>query len=381
MKSGTAARWHYTVTGACHHVIVLDTRTRRSWADSHSPPRLIDVAGMADQIKAATKAVDVTILVSAAPVLGVALMEALFQEPYGVFASMSFGKTQRRLGGDYESWAFDDVAYEALLKQLVPLLPHLVLLSGDVHYSFSSFLTYWRSQVLKGRMVQLTSSAFKNHMPLYVDREAFSFWERTARSVGGFLLDGLEKHAFADNMTSAARIGWDAPPPSLLGGLVPYFYDRLRKIVPVLIPTLENITDRTELVDGVEFVLGQIPWHGDWSWRWHLAFDTRDDDDKAIEARPQSVRPQPLTNELSLDDVLKPYESALKRHLRHALMGVPRTLFFNSSIGRITFARDSKAKLAVRHALLEFDASAKLIAPVAHTVSFDASAELEPNIL
>jgi hypothetical protein len=369
--------WHYTVTGKCHHVIVLDTRTHRMFRSPDAPPALIDVTQIDTQIQPAAKPVDVTVLISAAPVLGIALMETLFQPLYAIWESRNdrFDKRSGRLGADCEAWSFDDNAYETLLKKLVPLLPHLVLLGGDVHYSFSSFLTYWKSATLRGRMVQLTSSALKNQSPLFFDRNVGSFLERVINSFAA----NAQSNILANRTTSLARIGWNTQ-PTITGGPLPYFYDRLTKVSPLLLPTLEDQATKLPMQGVFQWLAGLvISQPGDWSWRWHLGFDLRDDTDSAVEPRPNSVRPQPLTNEQSLNDFISKYEAALRRQGQQVINGVPRTAYWDTSIGRISFDRDGNGELAVRHGLLGLDGG-NVIAPVAHTIPFDASAETEPTI-
>jgi hypothetical protein len=54
---------------------------------------------------------------------------------------------------------------------LARLEPHrrVVLLSGDVHYSASTAMSYWtRGSSDPARFVQFTSSGFKNVMPPYI---------------------------------------------------------------------------------------------------------------------------------------------------------------------------------------------------------------------
>ena len=65
-----------------------------------------------------------------------------------------------------EAWAFDAKTLEALLARLEPYR-QVVLLSGDVHYSASTVMSYWtKGKADPARFVQFTSSGFKNVMPL-----------------------------------------------------------------------------------------------------------------------------------------------------------------------------------------------------------------------
>ena len=62
----------------------------------------------------------------------------------------------------------DDTALEQLLQRLKPY-GNVVLLSGDVHYSASTVMSYFtKGETDPARFVQFTSSGFKNVMPSYI---------------------------------------------------------------------------------------------------------------------------------------------------------------------------------------------------------------------
>jgi hypothetical protein len=83
------------------------------------------------------------------------------------------------LGYDFEEWAFEPVAYNNLLAKLatrnqtssgVDFMERLLILSGDIHNSYSASMMYWTHRPFgstdpvrgKALFVQLTSSALKN---------------------------------------------------------------------------------------------------------------------------------------------------------------------------------------------------------------------------
>src|SRR5207249_5603308 len=64
-----------------------------------------------------------------------------------------------------EAWAFDTETFEHLLARLQPY-GRVVLLSGDVHYSSGTLMSYWLgNQTRPSRFAQFTSSGLKNVMP------------------------------------------------------------------------------------------------------------------------------------------------------------------------------------------------------------------------
>ena len=69
----------------------------------------------------------------------------------------------------------------------------VVLLSGDVHYSASTLMSYWRKGQLKpARLAQFTSSGFKNVMPAYISAidRGLGFAQQLVRAGGEGLLRG-----------------------------------------------------------------------------------------------------------------------------------------------------------------------------------------------
>ena len=71
---------------------------------------------------------------------------------------------------DMEAWAMDTERFETLLARLQPM-KKVVILSGDVHYTFSAEMDYWKKGVsTPTRIVQLTSSAIKNEWPKVLKR-------------------------------------------------------------------------------------------------------------------------------------------------------------------------------------------------------------------
>ena len=92
-----------------------------------------------------------------------------------------------------ETWAMDPPTFEALLKRLEPY-QKVVLLSGDVHYSASAEMSYWKGTATRpARFVQFTSSGFKNVMQpavAAVDRTA-AFAQQMIRANLGMAMQGL----------------------------------------------------------------------------------------------------------------------------------------------------------------------------------------------
>lgn len=172
-------RFDYEVIGPEHHVIVIDTRTRRSYpgADDEGQPDLLSQAELDKQVgnripsSAARK--PLTVLLSPAPVFG---------HPFAEFAIDVLSGTVPLVGGlpavglqstsdvDHETWLVSTRrgGFESLLKTLVPCRSVLIL-SGDVHYAFTFSARYWNQRsdtVESAAYVQLVCSSLKNQAGL-----------------------------------------------------------------------------------------------------------------------------------------------------------------------------------------------------------------------
>ncbi len=210
--------WHFTVDGPTHRVIALDNRTRRSYGSRLGPPGNVSFDALVDQIPPPPLPAGRKVLVVIAPlqVLGAPVLDDLVAPlAYRVFDLAAAIKDEdlstrsmtglRQMTGTHpdaiEAWAFDVVTFEHLLERLEPY-QQVVLLSGDVHNSAGAAMSYWRGAAVRpARIVQFTSSGFKNVMPtmiIAVDRSA----------------------AFAQQMVRAnlgtERIGWDRPQDDLV---------------------------------------------------------------------------------------------------------------------------------------------------------------------
>ncbi|MCC2617869.1 alkaline phosphatase family protein [Aestuariibacter halophilus] len=139
-------------------MIVLDTRTQR-WRSESSltkPSGLMDWEKLCDLQQQLIGQPSV-ILVSAAPIFGVKLIETIQR----IFTF--FGKA---LTVDAENWMAHKGTASVMLNifrhQKTP--PHFIILSGDVHYSFVYDISL-RFRRNSPRITQITSSGIKNTFP------------------------------------------------------------------------------------------------------------------------------------------------------------------------------------------------------------------------
>src|SRR5713226_9056637 len=134
-QTGQALRWHYTYSGPRYHLIVLDTRTHRLYRSPSEFPGLLAPDAIEQQLVAARREeAEVTLIISAAPVLGVGFMEAL--------QFWSRLRIKENYAYDREAWNLEWGTFQKVLRT-VSAMQRVVFLSGDVHYAFGASLEYW----------------------------------------------------------------------------------------------------------------------------------------------------------------------------------------------------------------------------------------------
>jgi hypothetical protein len=202
-----------------------------------------------------------------------------------------------------EAWAFDAETFEHLLKRLEPY-GRAVILSGDVHYSSGTVMSYWRGNATRpARFAQFTSSGFKNVMPTFI-----TFLDRAA---------GFAQQLIRLNL-GTERLGWDQPLEDMVllpegtteQDLLPIMRSRLGA-VPVRLPTWGwldlNDPERPETFDPLKSSRLNPARPPDWRWRVKPLIDQRPDDE----------RPEPIRL-LALDEA----EVEAARHRRHQVSEV-----------------------------------------------------------
>jgi len=261
---------------------------------------------------------------------------------------------------DVEAWAFDPLAFEALLKRLEPYR-RVVLLSGDVHFAFSASLSYWKkADEEPARFAQFTSSGLMNAWPaeFRAVHRSFALAPRIFRA-----------------RDSATRLGWDhgfPTPISLPPGatVVPAVRARLR-VSPVLIPA-EGWPDGT--------IADPPP---DWAWRLRLERDERPDSQ-----RPEVVRPEPLPEDAGSPATIDDYRSIALRYVKTIdKMTHARQLVFANNMGVVRFELPFElpdGKLAARHELYTVHPEAmppdKPFVATVHVVPLEKPSESKPAI-
>jgi hypothetical protein len=143
-------KWHFSVDGPRHRVLVLDTRTRRGYRSRYLPPGLLSAKALDEQIPDPSKqplppGIDALIVVSQTPPVLPSIATRYIVPIKTRIQEFNHHSEFRRLTGlepDNEIWPGDDLAYEALLERLAAY-KKVTVLSGEVHFGASGELTYW----------------------------------------------------------------------------------------------------------------------------------------------------------------------------------------------------------------------------------------------
>lgn len=357
-------KWHFSIDGPKHRAVVFDNRTRRSYASQAGPPGNVSVDALVDQLPLPPLPAgrEILIVVAPLPVIGPPVLDEIVAPlSYRVFDAVQAKSTAslldpsstsglRQMTGTnpdaIEAWAFDGETFEHLLKRLEPY-GRVVLLSGDVHYSSGTVMSYWRGNATRpARFAQFISSGFKNVMPAFI-----TFVDRAA---------GFAQQLIRLNL-GTERLGWDQPLDDMVllpdgateEDLLPVMRSRLAS-VPVRVPTWGwpdlNDPERPESFDPLKSSRLNPAKPPDWRWRVRPLLDTRREG-----KRPEPIRLLALDAdvEAKLADpatILEGYQKVAARH-QHALgrLRNARQILFRGNVGRVRFEAHADGRLDAIH--------------------------------
>jgi hypothetical protein len=334
-------KWHFSVKGSRHLLIAIDNRTRRSFVSRIGPPGNLSAKALEEQVPAGPleAGLEVLILVAPLPVIGPPTLDE-FVAPlvYRIFDLTARNKLDKQAGTKdmagtdpdaIEAWAFDPIAFEALLKRL-ETYRRVVILSGDVHNGSSQALSYWKKGDTEPAVfAQFTSSGVKNVMPWYlrfIDR-SFANAQRIIRSDIG-----------------TERLGWNVGLPTPLtfppnAEISSALLSRLRH-EPVLIPGEDAWPPGT--------APNRQP---DFQWRAKILRDERAD-----AQRPDPAKVDPLNpGNTDITPNLDAYRQVVVRHAKQ-LSGMvnSRQILFANNLGLVRFEIENDAPVAVQELYTSF---------------------------
>lgn len=169
-RSTEALDWHYTVESSCHQIIVLDTRTHRGYpvdGPAYAPPHLLAPNALERQLcqplqqpPSLTGSPRLTLVVAPTNVFSLKLIDAIHHLHL---------RQQKVFGSDVgDAWNLPPEALARLLARLFNQRRLVLVLSGDIHFSFAVrfALTSYHPELTSGMLVQLTASSIANEEPL-----------------------------------------------------------------------------------------------------------------------------------------------------------------------------------------------------------------------
>jgi hypothetical protein len=342
--------WHFEVNNESHKVLAIDTRTKRTFATRNSPPSLLGPT-LNDQVpkrKDADGDDRVLVLLAPQPPLMPALFDQIAQPlASGIISAFADQKNKNKkkaaankgtrpanhelaeMGDakiEAESWGMEQVGLENLLRQL-DTYKKVVILSGDVHFSYAMELDFWKKgSTIPSRYVQLTVSPSRHQW----SPEAVHILLRTTALSNRLAELGQPAERLAWEKGSGEQPGVPTAPTQLPFGLA-----TRAKRSPALLPA------RGWPADTVDPTAPP-----DWKWRLKLAADERSELD-----RPDSIRlpgipandlhdpegpaiTEPLTTYLELAES---HQAQTKRQFTHL-----RRLVFPTAIGVVTFPEEER---------------------------------------
>lgn len=148
--------WHFTVDFGAYELIALDTRTHRGYDGPEEPPQLVPMSVVADQIPPKSDAVELSLVISPAPMWTVELVnvgQSVGKILYDFFNFLPWFDTVT--GSEYadaEHWHMADQSQEGALSRLAQrgdddgngtTRSRYVILAGDVHHGYTTRFHYW----------------------------------------------------------------------------------------------------------------------------------------------------------------------------------------------------------------------------------------------
>jgi hypothetical protein len=346
--------WHYRYDGPGFEVIALDSRTFRGFeleGSSTSP-----FSGDSNAALLSEEALQMqvplepppgvnegfSVVLAATPVIGMQPVEMFVQPvlnmidelappPRGRWAHLERHHKFGRIKYDPENFGYVPRLFEHLLARL-STRRRVLFLSGEVHYTFTSSLSYFveAGTPRTTRFVQLTSSSLRN--------------QRHAPHSDLFNIDLVQRIANLIS-TPIIRVGWNRGPigtPEFekpLNAGATAFNLRLRRaldddpvvVSPLMVPADASVVRPPE-----------------WRWLMRLESDVRPDTERIAFLDAPVIEP----------DTADPGEVLLSAARRHAFQGQhvpPRRWLWWPSLCLVEFIGGASLRPLVRHSAFSFD--------------------------
>ncbi|BAZ15430.1 hypothetical protein NIES4071_73020 [Calothrix sp. NIES-4071] len=343
--SDTSIKWNYTVTGPGYEVIFLDTRTLRGFpGEDFNFPELLSDEALEQQLPETPNDTVVTMVISPSPVVGLPFLEGIQKSASSV--AEKFGTAA--WGFDPEAWGLQEKAFEKFIARLVLRTPRqrsrMVMLSGDVHYSFSARLQY--------SAIQPFEYPQKANPQLVIAQFTSSSLRNEKREPGGSYslhLKGFVPFQLIDYHPKAEILGWSNPEAKKQEiGVICTYTDDFMQCLPLHIdksPATINIVEERSW-----FRLPDITKQPEWWYR--IDFLPAKLENTHYSSNPDIHNTQSIVAPLPRQDRVKPlnqYLSMAKNHQEYkGIWGHGKEVVGVNNLAEITFEFDDTKQLAVQ---------------------------------
>ncbi|BAZ42510.1 hypothetical protein NIES4101_84790 [Calothrix sp. NIES-4101] len=213
-----AIQWHYSIKAPGYEVIFLDTRTRRGFPGGEFDfPALLSEAACQQQLPDLNAQTPITFIISPGPVVGLPFLEGIQKSAKTLAEKLGTAAW----GFDPEAWGLEAKAFEQFLARLALRNPtpqsRVVILSGDVHYSFAARLQYSANQAFPGCSNRIQKNQTNpqnqhqiNHEIVIVQFTSSSFKNEKREAGGSYSLHlkGFIPFKVVDHHPKAEILGW-----------------------------------------------------------------------------------------------------------------------------------------------------------------------------
>lgn len=350
--------WHFNIDFGSYILVGLDTRNHRYFNSSFSPPGLLNDDQITEQIPLRDPNNKLLLLISPAPLLGLTLIDEIglplafpildavstlthkpahIRRPRGQDPIAFTGQTF----ADTEAWSVDEHQFEAALDRITNYRS-VIVISGDVHYSCSLAMDYWRNPGqgrparASSRIVQFTSSGARNKWYAIV-RALFS----SVHTLDGLLAAGTPAEKLIWNERRDDELPLDSPIDN--AEHAPHALRSRLYIEPVIVPTHAWPNQAAEHAN----------FPPNRAWRVQMLTDQRADyNPNMANTRPEQVSP-PVVQNIDSNEPFASHRMALNMHANGFEQGdAGRKLVWEHNSALITFGTDvSNNLVATSHNL------------------------------
>jgi hypothetical protein len=348
--------YHFTVEGTGHQVIFTDTRTWRSFPNgSDEAPHLLPKKQIEQQIlntpPTGERVLLVVLTTNAPPV----------QPIRTATRHSTIANAVQHFPDIYESWELPSVPFDRLIKTLTDKLPlvkgqrygPVILLSGDVHFSFASRLLYKATSRFEDQQPQAATAVFAQLV-------ASSLRKQTNDTLG-FHREGYRYARFGTTKWLVPKhrpegyVGWNLPVGSVVStGWAPF---KLNDSTTMALPQEENIF----------FEFSPVP---DYSYRLDYLLATKEI------VLPPSLPPIPPlpagATEAQRNQAAKAFHAATGGYrIYNAGDSSTREIVGVNNLGEITFDWGDGDNKEVKHTLRWWNSSRDRLLFTSYVVSLD----------